>query len=338
METARIIPMQPLHTKDGPRPEPKAIMMLRNACRVRHLAYNTEKTYCYWIRRFSHFHNKRPLSQMGGPEVEAFLTHLATKDKVSASTQNQAMNALVFFYKNVLPVDLGKIDAMRAKKKRYLPPFYTKEEMRRIMAQFREGSTDWVMVNMLYGCGMRLSECLKLRRKDLNFELSAITIRRTKGDKDRVVSMPEKVKKPLLELLKDVEKLHLSDKAAGIPVSDISPALMRKYPSIASSWEWFYVFPARKRAVDPQSGETKRHHIHPSDLQKAVKAAVIAAKVTTPGGCHAMRHSYATHLLQAGYDIRTIQELLGHEKLETTQIYTHVLGKGSSVQSPADLL
>lgn len=338
METARVIQMQPLHTKAGPRPEPKAIMMLRNACRVRHLAYNTEKTYCYWIKRFSHHHNKKPLSQMGGPGVEAFLTHLATKDKVAASTQNQAMNALVFFYKNVLPVDLGKIGALRAKKKQYLPVFYTKAEMKRIIDQFREGSPDWIMVNLLYGCGMRLSECLRLRWKDLNFEMKSFTIRRTKGDKDRVVTMPDKVALPLMEHRKDIWKQYQSDKAAGIPVSDISPALSRKYPSIAASWEWYYVFPSRKRAPDPQSGVLKRHHLHPSDLQKAVKSAVIAAKVTTPGGCHAMRHSYATHLLQAGYDIRTIQELLGHEKLETTQIYTHVLGKGSSVRSPADLL
>lgn len=338
METAELLQTQPLHTKDGPRPEPKAIQMLRNACRVRHLAYNTEKTYCYWIRCFSHYHHRRPLSQMAGPEVEQYLTWLAVERKVSASTQNQAFNAIVFFYKNVFPVDLGKIDAMRAKKKKYLPVVYSQDEVRRIIAQLREGGADWIMVNLLYGCGLRLNECLRLRRKDLNFDLRTVTIRRAKGDKDRAVPMPERVVKPLLEHLKDVERLYNSDQAAGITVSDISPALARKYPAISGSWDWYYVFPARKRAVDPQSGVTKRHHLHPSDLQKAVKAAVVAARVTTPGGCHAMRHSFATHLLQAGYDIRTIQELLGHEKLETTQIYTHVLGKGSSVRSPADML
>lgn len=338
METARIIPMQRLHTANGPKPEPKAIMMLRNACRVRHLAYNTEKTYCYWLRQFSYHHHKKPLSTMAGKEVEEFLTYLANERKVSASTQNQAMNALIFFYKNVFPVDLGKIDAMRAKKKKYLPVFYTKDEMRRIMAQFREGSADWIMVNLLYGCGLRLSECLKIRVKDLNFELCSLTIRRSKGDKDRVVSLPEKVIRPLQEHLKDVKRQYEQDCKDGIPVSDISPGLARKYPAIITAWDWYYVFPSRKRAPDPQSGILKRHHLHPSDLQKAVKAAVTASGVTTIGGCHAMRHSFATHLLQAGYDIRTIQELLGHAKLETTQIYTHVLGKGSSVRSPADTL
>lgn len=338
METALNIQMQPLHTVNGPKPEPKAIQMLRNACRVRHLSYNTEKTYCYWLRQFSYFHHKKPLSTMGGKEVEEFLTYLANVRKVSASTQNQAMNAIIFFYKKVFPVDLGKIDALRAKKKKYLPVFYTKEEMRRIMAQFREGSTDWIMVNLLYGCGLRLSECLKIRVKDLNFEMCSLTIRRSKGDKDRVVSLPEKVLKPLQEQLKDVRKQYEQDRVDNIPISEIPPGLAKKYPSIATAWDWYYVFPSRKRAPDPQTGILKRHHLHPSDLQKAVKAAVVASGVTTIGGCHAMRHSYATHLLQSGYDIRTIQELLGHAKLETTQIYTHVLGKGSSVRSPADTL
>ncbi len=338
METAANIQIQPLHTANGPKPEPKAIQMLRNAIRVRHLAYTTEKTYCYWIRQFSYFHNKKPLSQMGGKEVEEFLSYLANVRRVSASTQNQAMNAIIFFYKKVFPVDLGKINALRAKKTRYLPVFYTKEEMKRIMAQFREGSPDWIMVNLLYGCGMRLSECLKVRVRDLNFELCVVTIRRSKGDKDRVVALPEKALSPLQEHLKDVHRQYQSDKAEGIPVSGIPPGLAKKYPAIATSWEWYYVFPSRKRAPDPQSGVLKRHHLHPSDLQRAVKAAVVAAQVTTPGGCHAMRHSYATHLLQAGYDIRTIQELLGHASVKTTEIYTHVLGKGSSVRSPADML
>ena len=335
MET---VERQALHTKAGPKPEPKAIQMLRNACRVKHLAYSTEKTYCYWVRFFSHHHNRRPLSQMGGPEVEAFLTYLATERRVSASTQNQAMNALVFFYKHVLPVDLGNIDAIRAKKSRRLPVWFTRDEVRSIMAQLLPGSVDWIMVNLLYGCGLRLMECLRLRVKDIDLAQRSITVRCGKGDKDRVVTLPDKVVEPLQRHLARVEELHREDVAAGIPLSCIPESLMRKYPGIASSWSWYWIFPARKRAVDPQSGQTKRHHLHETALQKTVKTAIRRAKVMKHAGCHTFRHSYATHLLQDGHDIRTVQELLGHAHVTTTQIYTHVLGKGCAVASPADRL
>ncbi len=332
------VKQQFLHTKDGVKREPKAIRMLRNACRVKHLAYSTEKTYCYWVRFFSHFHQRRPLSQMGGREVEAFLTYLAVRRKVSPSTQNQAMNALVFFYKNVLPVDLGDIQAVRAKKNRRLPVWFTRDEVRAVVAQFLPGSQEWIMVNLLYGCGLRLMECLRLRVKDLDFDQRTVTVRCGKGDKDRVVTMPETVADPLRRHLGQVENLHRQDVAAGIAVSRIPEALGRKYPGIATSWNWCWVFPARKRAVDPQSGVVKRHHLHETALQRSVKTAIRRAGIEKDGGCHTLRHSFATHLLQDGHDIRTVQELLGHAHVTTTQIYTHVLGRGCSVTSPADRL
>ena len=257
---------QALHTKNGVRPEPKAIQMLRNACRVKHLAFSTEKTYCYWVRFFSRFHDRRPLSQMAGPEVEAFLTFLAVERKVSASTQNQAMNALVFFYKHVLPVNLGDIEAVRAKRSRRLPVWFTRDEVRAIVAQFLPGSAEWIMVNLLYGCGLRLMECLRLRVKDVDFEQRTVTVRCGKGDKDRTVTLPERVVEPLRRQLLQVGDLHRQDVESGIPVSCVPEALARKYPGILSDWRWYWIFPARKRGIDPQSGDMKRHHLHETAL------------------------------------------------------------------------
>jgi integron integrase len=207
------------------------------------------------------------------------------------------------------------------------------------VGQFLPGSVDWIMVNLLYGCGMRLMECLRLRVKDIDFVQRTVTIRCAKGDKDRVVTLPEKTVEPLRRHLQmTVAELHRQDLSAGIVVSCIPEALARKYPQITTAWTWYWIFPARKRATDPQSGRTKRHHLHETELQRTVKGAIRRAGVLKDGGCHAFRHSFATHLLQDGHDIRTVQELLGHAHVTTTQVYTHVLGKGCAVASPADRL
>jgi integron integrase len=329
-------PLQPLHTATGPRPEPKAIQMVRNACRVRHLSYRTEQSYCHWLKRFSLFHHRRPLSQMGRPEIEAFLTHLAVDRQVAASTQNQAFNALLFFYTRVLPTDLGQIDAIRAKKPKRLPEVFTRSEVAAIMASLH--GTDWLMGMLLYGCGLRLTECLRLRIKDVDFARHAITVRMGKGDKDRMVPLPDAVALPLRKHLDKVADLHRQDAADRTPVSLIPDGLARKYPGVPHEWAWFWVFPARKRAIDPRTGEIKRHHLHETALQRAVKTAIRKAGIAKHGGCHTLRHSFATHLLEAGYDIRTVQELLGHASVTTTQIYTHVISRACAVKSPADLL
>jgi integron integrase len=311
-------------------------MMLRNACRVKHLSYRTEQTYSHWLRRFSLFHNHRPLSAMGGPEITAFLTSLAVDRKVSAATQNQALNALVFFYKNVVPTDLGNIDAIRAHRSRRLPVVLTVTEVAAIMERLQ--GDDWLMAMLLYGCGLRLTECLRLRVKDVDFDRMTITVRCGKGDKDRQVMLPEVVREPLRRHILGIEALHRQDRAAKIPVSLIPESLERKYPLTPFSWGWFWVFPARKRAVDPVSGKIKRHHLHETALQKIVKEAVRAAKIVKPCGCHTLRHCFATHLLESGADIRTVQELLGHASVITTQIYTHVTRTGCGTMSPADRL
>lgn len=273
---------------------------------------------------------------MGEAEITAYLTHLATVRNVAPSTQNQAMNALIFLYKHIIPKNIGDIDAARAKKSRRLPSVFTRPEVAAILQHLY--GTDKLMVQMLYGCGLRLSECLQLRVKDLNFDRLTVTVREGKGNKDRVVMLPRPLVEPLQAHLARIAEQHRADSAAGIGVS-LPGALAKKYPNAPHEWGWYFLFPARKACTsEPWATPEKpqRHHIHETALQRAVKEAVTKARITTPGSCHTFRHSFATHLLEDGYDIRTVQELLGHKDLKTTMIYTHVMGKGCTVRSPLE--
>lgn len=335
--------VQRLHTVDQtkkPLQQAKTpvLQLLRNHIRVKHLSYSTEQTYADWVRRFWLFHNigkpqKRSLYDMGRAEVEAFLTHLALARKVSASTQNQAFNALLFLYRNVIPKDMDGINAVRAKQSRRLPCVLTRQEVSAILGNLH--GTDWLMGSLLYGCGLRLTEVLRIRVKDIDFSQHTITVRCGKGNKDRIVPLPDVVSDPLQKHLERIKPFHIQDAKDKIPVS-LLDGLDRKYPNIPYEWGWYWVFPARKRGIDPRSGKLKRHHLHETALQRSVKDAVRAAKVCKPAGCHTMRHSFATHLIEDGYDIRTIQELLGHKDVRTTQIYTHVMNRGVAVRSPLD--
>lgn len=309
---------------------------VRELIRVKHLSYRTEETYLGWIRRFILFHNKRHPKDMGAEEIRAFLTHLAVEGNVAAATQNQAFAALLFLYREYLQKPLGNIeDVVRAKKPKRLPDVLTREEVRRIFAYL--GGEQWLVANLLYGAGMRLTEALRLRVKDLDFECRQITVRDGKGAKDRVTVLPEKIIEPLKINLERVKKLHDEDLRLGFGEVYLPYALSKKYANAAREWIWQYVFPAAARSVDPRSSVERRHHLGESVIQRAVKNAVTQAKVIKRASPHSLRHSFATHLLESGYDIRTVQELLGHKDVRTTQIYTHVLNKNKfAVKSPLD--
>jgi integron integrase len=336
MNTARTIQIPHSAPTTEQANKPRVLDLIRNTCRVKGYSHKTADCYCDWVRRFSQFHHKRPLSEMGGPEMEEFLTHLAVKGNVAASTQNQAFNAIRFFYTHVFPRDLGKIDAVRAKKPKRLPEVFSKSEVTKILLHLY--GTGRLMGRMLYGCGLRLNECLNLRVKDIDFERMTVTIREGKGNKDRVVPLPKSMVEPIQAHLKQVAEQHRQDVAEGIGVS-LPGALAKKYPSYPFSWAWYWVFPARKACTDPRWASPEqplRYHIHETVLQKAVKHAVRKSGISSPGGCHTFRHSYATHLLEDGYNVRQVQELLGHVKLETTMVYLHVMGKTVNVVSPLD--
>ncbi len=323
-------------TGRAPAP-PKLLTRVREAIRVRHMSPKTEKAYVHWIRQFILFHDKRHPQDMAEDEVTAFLTHLATHRHVSASTQNQALSALLFLYRNVLSIELGDLDAVRAKRKRRLPVVLTRGEMARVVAAM-EGVPKLAAL-LLYGSGLRLSECLRLRVKDLDFSYHQITVRDGKGGKDRVTMLPARIEAPLRRHLEEVKELHERDLRAGHGRVDLPKALDRKYPNAPTEWSWQYVFPSEVLSRDTEDGSLRRRHLSPRTIQKAVKAAVRRAGVGKPASCHTLRHSFATHLLAQGYDIRTVQELLGHRSVTTTMIYTHVLNRGGrGVQSPADAL
>lgn len=327
---------QTLHsTNEQAQKKPRVLDLIRNTCRVKNYSQKTADTYCDWVKRFSFYHNRRPLSDMGTPEIEAFLTYLATERNVAASTQNQAFNALLFLYKNVIPKDLGRIDAVRAKKPKRLPEVFTRSEVQTILSKLY--AAELLMGSLLYGCGLRLNECLQLRVKDIEFERMTVTVREGKGNKDRVVMLPRSVSESLKTHLAWVAELHREDVANGIGVS-LPGALSKKYPKAPFEWGWYFIFPARKICVDPRwaADGPKRHHLHETALQRAVKAAIRSAGVVKHAGCHTFRHSFATHLLEDGYDIRTVQELLGHKDVRTTMVYLHVMGKGCIVRSPMD--
>jgi integron integrase len=305
---------------------------------VKHYSIRTEETYVTWIRRFILFHKKRHPSEMGEQEISEFLTHLAVQERVAASTQNQALNAIVFLYRAVLKRDLGEIRGIQwAKRPARLPVVFTREEAKAVLDHL-EG-TKWLMASLLYGSGLRLMECLRLRVKDIDFIYRRIAVRDAKGDQDRVTILSDALIEPLHSHLKRVRALHKKDLEDGFGEVYLPYALERKYRNASRQWGWQYVFPSSRRSRDPRTRVIRRHHIAETVLQRAVRTAVRASNMVKPGSCHTFRHSFATHLLEAGYDIRTVQELLGHKDVSTTMIYTHVIKKGGmGVQSPLDTI
>jgi len=316
---------------------PKLLDQLRGAIRVRHYSIRTEEAYVDWARRFILFHGKRHPKVMGAEEVTAFLTHLALERKVSSSTQNQAKSALLFLYREVLGMELPWLDeVIAAKATRRLPVVLTQVEVRHLLESM--SGTMGLVAGLLYGTGMRLLEGLRLRVKDVEFSRREIVVREGKGNKDRVTVLPENLLLPLQAHLEKVKALHERDLDAGFGEVYLPDALARKYPNAARAWGWQYVFPSPLRSVDPRTGVERRHHMYEASVQRAVREAAKLAKIHKPVTPHVLRHSFATHLLQAGYDIRTVQELLGHKDVQTTMIYTHVLNKGGrGVTSPLDM-
>jgi integron integrase len=299
---------------------------VRERIRVKHYSIRTETQYVQWIKRFILFHAKRHPQEMGVAEVEAFLTHLAVEGRVSASTQNQALSALLFLYKDVLAIDLPWLDnVVRAKRPQRLPVVLTRSEVREVLV--RMSGVYGLMANLLYGTGMRLMECVRLRVKDVDFERGEILIRDGNGGIDRITMLPSSMVAGLQAHLEQRRTLFEDDKRIGKADVFLPDALARKYPNAGTEWYWQYIFPSGSYSVDPRSGLERRHHIDEKLLQRAMKKAVQAAGLTKPATPHTLRHSFATHLLEAGYDIRTVQELLGHSDVSTTMIYTHVLNQ-----------
>jgi integron integrase len=318
-------------------PPRKLLDQVRDKIRLKHYSYRTEQTYVQWIRRFILFHNKRHPKEMNCAEIEAFLSHLAIQGQVAASTQNQALSALLFLYREVLQQELsGPIDALRAKRSHYLPTVLTKAEANAILERMVGGPR--LVGQLLYGSGLRLSEGLRLRVKDLDFAQHQIVVRDVKGNEGRVTMLPVCSIQPLQQHLQRVKQLHQRDLERGYGAIALPYALGRKYPNAQREWVWQYVFPSSAISVHPRSGEQQRYHCHESTIQKAVKQATRRAAIPKRVGCHTFRHSFATHLLEDDYDIRTVQELLGHKDVKTTMIYTHVLNRGGrGVRSPLDL-
>lgn len=314
----------------------KLLERVSDAIRLKHYSYRTEQTYIQWIKRYIFFHNTRHPADMGAPEIEAFLTHLAVEQNVSASTQNQALSALLFLYRYVLEQELGPIDALRAKPSKHLPTVLSKNETARLLARLT--GIHSLLGRLLYGSGMRLAEGLRLRVKDIDFEQHHILVRDGKGEKDRVTLLPDTLLDDLQVQLVHARRLHKEDLAQGFGAVYLPYALNRKYPNAEREWGWQYAFPSHRLSTEPGTDTVRRHHLDPSGLQKAIRNAAKAIGLPKPVGPHTLRHCFATHLLEAGYDIRTVQELLGHKDVKTTMIYTHVMQKGPlGVRSPLDV-
>jgi len=316
--------------------KPRLLNQVRDEMRRRHYSPRTEETYISWIKRYIRFHGIRHPSEMNKPEIEAFLTHLATKRHVGVSTQNQAFSAILFLYRDVLHLEFEWLDSVvRAKKRRRLPVVMSRDEVRKVLEQL-EG-TPWLASMLMYGSGLRLLECLRLRIKDVDFEYRQIVVRQGKGDKDRITIMPAAVANSLEEHIWTSKRRFDRFQKSDTPHVKLPDALHRKFPNAAQEWRWQWVFPATRTYTDRETGLVFRHHLHETVLQKAVRAAVLRSNLTKRITCHTFRHSFATHLLEDGYDIRTIQDLLGHKDVSTTMIYTHVLNRGGKgVKSPAD--
>ena len=315
---------------------PRLLDEVRSRVRRLGLARRTEEAYVGWIRRFILANGKRHPRELGGPEVEAFLTALATEGNVAASTQNQALSALLFLYREVLGMDLPWLqNIQRAKQPARLPTVLSRDEVSRLLDQMN--GVCWLIASLLYGSGLRLLEAMRLRIHDVDFARRELVVRRGKGGKDRRTMLPATLISPLLSQTEEARRVHRIDTAAGFGEVWLPDALLRKYPAAAREEGWQYVFPARHRATDSRDGAIRRHHLDESTAQRAVKRAVAAAGLNKRATCHTLRHSFATHLIEGGYDIRTVQELLGHSDVSTTQIYVHVLNRGvSGVRSPLD--
>ena len=328
--------MQTVCTTDG-RDGPRLLDRVRLAIRARHYSLRTEEAYVAWIRRFILFHGKRHPVQMGEPEINAFLTDLAVRQRVSASTQSQALAAILFLYRHVLAKPLSALtEIVRAKRQRRLPTVLTRAEVRAVIG--RLGGPERLVAVLLYGSGLRLLECLRLRVKDIEFGSNRIVVRDAKGQRDRVAPLPLVVRSALPTWLARVKRTHDKDLAAGFGDVFLPDALVRKFPGSEKEWGWQWVFPAEHCSRDPRSGAERRHHMHESVVQRAVRQAVVDIGISRRASCHTFRHSFATHLIEDGYDVRTIQELLGHKDVRTTMIYTHVLNRTLGVRSPADVL
>jgi integron integrase len=314
------------------------ITRVREAIRVRHYSIRTEKTYVDWIKRYIRFHQMKHPDSVGADGVKRFLTWLAVEHNVAASTQNQALNALVFLYREVLSIDLGDFSgSVRAKKLPNLPTVFSEEEVMNVLS-FLHGE-HWLMTALLYGSGLRLMECVRLRVKDVDFHYRCLVIRDGNGGKDRVVTLADVLSQHLEVQIAHVRAIHRRDLLEGFGEVWLPHALERKFPSASRELAWQYVFPAANRSPDPRSGAIRRHHVEPSGLQKAVRRAILAAGIERKASCHTFRHSFATHLLASGADIRTVQEQLGHTDVRTTQIYTHLLERGAgAVISPLNRL
>jgi integron integrase len=320
--------------------KPSLLAAVHRTIRLKHFSPRTERAYVAWVRRFVRFHSLRHPRELGAQDVTSFLSSLASDRGVSASTQNQALSALLFLYRDVLAMPVGWLAGLvRAKRPARVPVVLTKDEVRRVLARLKHRDVVALVAGLLYGTGMRLLEALQLRVKDIDFERNEITVRGGKGDRDRVTMLPERLKGPLLHHLANVRTQHERDLAAGAGCVPLPGALAAKYPQAGREWAWQWVFPATRPYEDRARAEPRRHHLHETVVQRAFKEAVRAARLNKRASCHTLRHSFATHLLEAGYDIRTVQELLGHRNVATTMVYTHVLNRGGrGVRSPADSL
>lgn len=324
----------------APRPPRKLLDQVRDVLRAKHYSYRTEQAYIGWIRRFILFHEKRHPAEMGGQEVERFLTWLATDRNVAASTQTQALSALLFLYKHVLKIELPKLDAVRAKRPKRLPVVLSKQEVQRLLNAVGGAHGVYrVMAGIMYGSGLRLMECCRLRVKDIDFERGQFIIREAKGDKDRAVPLPEKLRPALTRQVEWRSRIHQQDLARGFGRVDLPYAFERKSPRSAHQLGWQFVFASERISRCPRTGRPGRHHLHENAIGAAVCCAARNARLRKRATCHTLRHSFATHLLESGADIRTVQELLGHKDVSTTMIYTHVLQRGAcGVRSPLDAL
>jgi len=316
----------------------KLLDQLAERIQTRHYSRKTQTAYVQWCRRYILYHNKRHPAEMGKPEIQHYMDYLANQAQVAASTQNQALHAILFLYREILGVDIQGVQTLRAKEAKRLPTVLNREDTARVL-DCVDGDPFNLMAHMLYGCGLRLNECLQLRVKDIDFGLMTVTVRAGKGDKDRTVPLPRKLVKPVMDQLNIARHLHEIDRQRGMPGVYVPNALDRKYPNIGCEWGWFWVFPAQNYSVDPETKIRRRHHQHESELQRVIRAGALKAKITKRVSPHTFRHCFATHLLWAGHDIRTVQELMGHNDIKTTMVYLHILHPGGAgVESPLDKL